>query len=72
MKFSHQLKFNSVADWKDHYVHYANLKKVRLFRAIAPMSHVIMIEAQAACPLCQPCVALHKPFCRARPTASCF
>lgn len=28
MKFSHQLKFNSVADWKDHYVHYANLKKI--------------------------------------------
>jgi hypothetical protein len=26
MKFSHQLKFNSVADWKDHYIHYANLK----------------------------------------------
>ncbi|KAJ9505749.1 hypothetical protein QJQ45_029250 [Haematococcus lacustris] len=28
MKFSHQLKFNSVADWKDHYVSYANLKKI--------------------------------------------
>lgn len=28
MKFSHQLKFNSVADWKDHYIHYANLKKI--------------------------------------------
>lgn len=26
MKFSHQIKFNSVADWKDHYIHYANLK----------------------------------------------
>lgn len=28
LQFSHQLKFNSVADWKDHYIHYANLKKL--------------------------------------------
>lgn len=28
MKFAHQLKFNSVPEWKEHYLHYAALKKI--------------------------------------------
>lgn len=27
MKFTHQLKFNSVPEWREHYVQYAHLKK---------------------------------------------
>mmetsp|Transcript_31205 Transcript_31205/g.69392 ORF Transcript_31205/g.69392 Transcript_31205/m.69392 type:complete len:781 (-) Transcript_31205:655-2997(-) len=28
MKFSHQLKFNSVPEWREHYIKYAALKKI--------------------------------------------
>lgn len=28
MKFTHQLKFNTVPEWRDHYIHYAALKKI--------------------------------------------
>ena len=28
MKFTHQLKFNSVPEWKEHYIHYNVLKKI--------------------------------------------
>jgi phosphate transporter len=28
MKFSHLLKFNTVPEWRDHYIHYAVLKKI--------------------------------------------
>lgn len=27
MKFTHQLKFNSVPEWREHYIQYAHLKK---------------------------------------------
>jgi hypothetical protein len=28
MKFTHQIKFNSVPEWRDHYIDYAHLKKI--------------------------------------------
>ena len=28
MKFSHQLKFNSVPEWKENYLNYSQLKKL--------------------------------------------
>eukprot|EP00955_Chlamydomonas_euryale_P065643 359300-Chlamydomonas_euryale.AAC.6 len=28
MKFSHQLKFNTVPEWRDNYIHYAGLKHI--------------------------------------------
>lgn len=28
MKFTHQIKFNSVPEWRDHYIDYAHLKKL--------------------------------------------
>lgn len=42
VKFSHQLKFNSNPDWKEHYIHYAVLRK--LCYEIARLER----EAQAA------------------------
>lgn len=40
MKFTHQLKFNCVPEWKEHYINYTVLKKI--------IYHIAAIESKEA------------------------